>query len=188
VLTKQASKCCLESCDYAWLILVKNRFKNRSSREEDSRINNSPGISSSRVFAVTSYFATRCPVDLTRIVVCFCFYFFRFLLICQRVSLNLTYILKWFFFLEKFQNTNSEQGVLGVLYPNCTKRFSTIFSLIFGPTFRKILSKIFCKLLGPRRLVLALKNLGRIASLFLENFTLQLTNPVFLSFISEFCG
>ena len=113
VLFKQASKCCLECCDYDWLIL----FKNRSSREEDSRIPNSPGISSYRVFAAASSFATRYPVDLTRILVCCRFYFLRFLLICHWESLNLTYTLKWFFFLDNI----SEYHIRTVLGTGCSR-------------------------------------------------------------------
>ena len=156
--------------------LGQEQVQQQALKRRRSRITNSSGISSSRVFAVTSYFATRCSIDLTKIVVCFWFYISRFLLICRWGSLNLTYTFKWFFFLEKFQNTISEQfweqGVPGVLQLNCSKRFSTIFSLILGPMFLRFLSKIFCKLLGPRRLVLSLRNLGRIASLFLVNFIL----------------
>ena len=67
------------------------------------------------------------------------------------------------------------------------KRFFTNFFLIFGPTSLSFLSKIFCWLLGPRRLFFALRNLGRMASLFLENFILQVTNPLFLE-NGWFCG
>ena len=130
VLFKQASKCCLKSCEYAWLI----PFKNRPSREDnssDSRILNSPGISSYRVFTVTSSFASSCPVDSTRVLVCYRFYFLRFLLICHWESLNLTYTLKWFFFLENISELHL-RTVLGTGCSGCSlaklqKRFSTIF-------------------------------------------------------------
>ena len=146
---KQASKCCLKCCDNAWLSLVQNRFKNRSSREYDSRIPNSPRISSYRVFAVTSSFATRCSVDLTRIVVYFWFYISRFLLICQWGSLNLTYTFKWFFFLKNISEHHL-RTVLGIGCFGCTltklqKRFSMsmIFSLIFFANVSEVFKQDF---------------------------------------------
>jgi len=63
------------------------------------------------------YFATRCPVDLTRIVLCFWLYISRFLLICQWGSPNLTYTFKWFFFLENI----SEHHLRTVLGTGCSE-------------------------------------------------------------------
>jgi len=62
-----------------------------------------------RVFATASCLSTRCPVDSTRILVWYKFYFLRLLLIYHWESLNLTYTLKWFHFGEMFQNTISDQ-------------------------------------------------------------------------------
>jgi len=79
--------------------------------------------------------------------------------------------------------------VLGTRCSGCfqaklQKRFSHIFSLIFGPTSLSFLSKIFCWLLGPRRLFLTLRNLGRMASLLLVNFILQVTYPRFFKMVN----
>ena len=43
---------------------------------------------------IASCIFTRCPVDSTRVLVWYRFYFLRFLLICHWESLNLTYTLK----------------------------------------------------------------------------------------------
>jgi len=118
--------------------------------------------------------------------VCFwVLYIFRFLLICQWGSLDLTHILMVFLFGKYFRTPyqNSSENRLAKLQ----KTFFNDFSLICGPTSLTFLSKIFWWLLGPRRLVLALRNLGRIATLFLENFTLQITNPLILE-NDWFCG
>jgi len=136
------------------------------------------------MFATASCLSTRCPVDSTRVLGWYRLYFLRFSLICRWESLNLTYTLKWFLFWKIFQYIISEQfweqGVQGVFKPKLQKPFSQIFSLIFGATSLSFLSNIFCWLFGPRRLFLALRNLGRIASLFLEIFILQVTNPLFI--------
>jgi len=88
------------------------------------------------------------------------------------------------FWKKIFQNTISEQfmeqSVQGVFKSKLQKRFSQIFSLIFRPTSLSFQSKIFCSLFGARRLFLTLRNLGWMASLFLINFILQVTNPQFL--------
>ena len=168
----------MKYCDYAWLIL----FKNRSSREDDSRIPSSLGISSYRVFTAASSFASSCPVDSTRVLSCFWFYISRFLLICHWESLNLIYTLRWFFFLESI----SEHHLRTVSGTGCSlttlqQTFFNDFLLDFwANVFEVFKASFFWWWLSPRRLVLALRTVGRIVSLFLENFTLQVTNPLFL--------
>jgi len=99
-----------------------------------------PGDQFCKVFGAASCFSTRCPVDSTRVLVCYRFYILRFLLICQSESLDLTFTLKWFFLFEKFQNTVPEQlweqGVQSVFKP---KWFFNVFPKILGWWFWKYL-------------------------------------------------
>jgi len=136
------------------------------------------------VFAAASCLSTRCLVDSTRVLVWYRLYFLRFLLICHWESLNLTYTWKFFFFGKYFKtlSQNSSGNKLFRLFSsqNCKKHFSQIFSLIFGPTSLSFLCKTFYWLFGPTRLFLTLRSSGRIASLFLVNFILQIINPLFL--------
>ena len=142
------------------------------------------------MFVAPSRLFTRCPVDSRRILVWYSFYFLRFLLICHWKSLNLTYTLKWFLFGKYFRTpsqNNSENKVFRVFSSqNCKNVFHNFF-LDFWANASEFLSNIFCWLFGPRRLFLALRDLRRIASIFLGNFILQVTNPLFLK-NSWFCG
>ena len=91
------------------------------------------------VFAVASCFSTRCPVDLTRVLVWYRFYFLRFLLICQLEGLHSSFILKWFFFLKYFRTlsqNSSENWVFRVfLWQELQKWFLWLFPLFLGWRF-----------------------------------------------------
>jgi len=79
------------------------------------------------VFASAGCLSTRCPVDSTRVLVWYRFYFLRFLLICHWESLNLTYTLKWFLF-GKYskapsQNNSGNKVFRVFLSQNCKNVF-----------------------------------------------------------------
>ena len=99
-----------------------------------------------RVFAAASYLSTRCPVDSTRVLVWYRFYFLRFLLICKLEGLDLSFTWKWFFFLKYFRTLSqnrSENRVQTVFQDkNCTNEFH-VFILDFGLPFSDILDKYF---------------------------------------------
>jgi len=190
VLFKHASKC----CDYARLILVKNR----SSREDDLRIPNSPGMSFYRVFAVTSSFATRSLVDSTRVFVCYRFYFLRFLLICHWESLNLTYTLKWFFFLENI----SKHHLRTVPETGCSlakqkQTFFNDFLLDFWASVSEVFKQDFLLITWSKETIFGFEKLGEDGkSIFRKLYSPSNKPPIFrkwlifveriLSCISEF--
>jgi len=87
-----------------------------------------------RVFATASCLSTTCPVDSTRVLVWYRFYFLRFL-ICQLEGLDLSFTLKWFFFLKYFRtlSQNRSENRLHSVFEgiNCKKHFTT-FSEFLG--------------------------------------------------------
>ena len=90
---------------------------------------------------------------------------------------------KWFCFWKYFRTlsqNSSRNKVFRMFSSQTTKTFFTNSFLIFWLTSRRFLSKIFCWLFSPKRLFLAMRNLGRITSLFLECFILQVTKSLFL--------
>ena len=100
-------KSCLEYFEIAWLIMSRTSLKNRSSRligwQDFPELQNSLKISSARCLEQQAVFSTRCPVDSTRVLVCYRFYILRFLLICHLDDLDLTFTLKRFFSLKNFR-------------------------------------------------------------------------------------
>jgi len=84
-----------------------------------------------RVFVTASCLSTRYPVDSTRVLVWYRFYFLRFLLICHWESLNLTYTLKWFLFGKYFRTlsrNSCENKVFRVFSSqNCKNVFHRFF-------------------------------------------------------------
>jgi len=104
--------------------MFKNKSENRFSRLVDGkrfRPSEQPWDQLYKVFGAAGCLFTRCPVDSTRVLGCYRFYFLRFLLICQLESLYLTFTLKWFFSLKIYTISEQfwEQGVQGVLSQNC---------------------------------------------------------------------
>ena len=116
-------------------------------------------------------------------MVCYRFYFLKFLLICQLESLDLTLTWNGFAFWKYFRilsQNSSGNKVFRMFLSQTAKTFFTNYSLIFLLMSLRFLSKIFCWLFSPKRLLLAMRNLGRIARLFLECFVLQVTKSLFL--------
>ena len=93
-----------------------------------------------KVFAVASCLPISCPVDSTRVLVWYKFYFLRFLLIYHWESLNLTYALKWFLF-GKYYRTSSQNNfgnrVFRVFLSQTARTFSTNFFLDFWANISK---------------------------------------------------
>jgi len=87
------------------------------------------------------------------------------------------------FFLENISEhhliTVLEAGCSGCSLAKLQKMVFNDFLLDLWANVSEVFNQDFL-MIGPRILVLALRNLGRIASLFLENFTLQVTNPLVL--------
>ena len=99
-----------------------------------------------RVFGAASCLSTRCPVDSTRVLVWYRFYFHRFLLICHWESLNLTYTLKWFLFRKYFrtpsQNSSGNKVFSVFSSQNCKNVFHRFF-LDFWANVSEIFEKDF---------------------------------------------
>jgi len=89
-----------------------------------------------RVFTAASCLSTTCPVDSTRVLVWYMFYFHKFLLICHWESLNLTYTLKWFLFEKCFrtlsQNSSGNKVFRVFLSQNCKNVFHRFFPWFLG--------------------------------------------------------
>jgi len=128
VLFKQASKCCLKCCDYAWLILVKNRFKEQVLKKcwfqnlEQTKDQFLQSVCTCKFFCfkLSSWSNKDHGVFLV-------LYFYILVNMPMRKSWSSTHF-KWFFFLENI----SEHNFRAVLWKRCSgcslaklqKRFS----------------------------------------------------------------
>ena len=84
-----------------------------------------------RVFAAASCLSTSCPIDSTRVLVWYRFYFLRFLLICHWESLNLTYTLKRFLFGKYFRT------------PSQNSSGNMMFRVFSSQNYKKVFHRFF---------------------------------------------
>ena len=147
----------------AWLNLVQKQVWEQVLKRRWFKNPEQPRDQVCRVFATASCLFTRCPIDSTRVLVWYRFYFLRFLLICHWESLNLTYTLKWFFFGKYFRalsQNSSGNKVFSVFSSQTVKMFFTDFFLDFWANVFEVFIKIFYWLFGPRRLFFGFEKLG----------------------------
>jgi len=77
--------------------------------------------------------------------------------------------------LEHYLRIVMGTGCSGCFQAKTAKKIFTVSFLNFGLTSLRFFRKIFCWLFSLKRLFLAMRNLGRIVSLFLVCFILQVT-------------
>jgi len=89
--------------------------------------------------------------------------------------------LKWFLFEKRTPSQNSS-GIRcsGCFQAKTAKMLFTDFFLDFWANVSEFFKKDFLLISWSKKTIFGFEKLRRIASLFLENLMLQLTNPLFL--------